>query len=50
VIYHDIIEEPEVKTVTMSSQTYQSGVTKTSKTGSDPIKKPLFSLRMNYRG
>jgi len=30
----------------MSSQTYQSGVTKTSKTGSDSIKIPLFSLRM----
>jgi len=32
--------------VTMSSQTYQSGVTKTSDTGSDSIKIPLFSLRM----
>ena len=42
----DTIEEPEVKTVTMSSQTYQSGVTKTSETGSDSIKIPLFSLRM----
>ena len=42
----DTIEEPEVKTVTLSSQTYQSGVTKTSKTGSDSIKIPLFSLRM----
>ena len=42
----DTIEEPEVKTVTMSSQTYQSGVTKMSETGSDSIKIPLFSLRM----
>jgi len=42
----DTIEEPEVKTVTMSSQTYQSGVTKTSETGSDSFKIPLFSLRM----
>ena len=30
----------------MSSQTYQSDVTKTSETGSDSIKIPLFSLRM----
>jgi len=42
----DTIEEPEVKAVTMCSQTYQSGVTKTSDTGSDSIKIPLFSLRM----
>jgi len=39
----DTIEELEVKTVTMSSQTYQSGGTKT---GSDSIKIPLFPLRM----
>jgi len=30
----------------MSSQTYQSGVTKTSETRSDSIKIPLFSLRI----
>ena len=42
----DTTEEPDVKTVTMSSQTYQSGVTKTSETGSDSIKIPLFSLRV----
>jgi len=30
----------------MSSQTYQSGVTKSSDTGSGSIKIPLFSLRM----
>ena len=42
----DTIEEPGVKTVTMISQTYQSGVTKTSETGIDAIKIPLFSLRM----
>ena len=30
----------------MSSQTYQSGVTKTSETGSDSIKIPLFTLSM----
>ena len=42
----DTIEEPEIKTVIMSSQTYQSGVTKTSETGSDSIKIPLFSLRL----
>ena len=37
------IEEPEVKRVTMSSQTYQSGMTKTSETGTDSIK---ISFRM----
>ena len=42
----DTIEEPEVKTVTMSSHTYQSGVIKTSEIGSDSIKIPLFSLRI----
>jgi len=36
--------------VTTSFQTYQTGVTKTSETGSEPINFPLFSLRMNYRG
>ena len=42
----DTTEEPEVKTATPSSQIYQSGVTKTNKTGGDSIKIPLFSLRM----
>ena len=42
----DTTEEREVKTVTMRSQTNQSGVTKTSETGSDSINIPLFSLRM----
>jgi len=39
----DTIEKPEVKTVTLSSQTYQSGMTKTSETGTDSIK---ISFRM----
>ena len=42
----DTFVEPEVKTLTMCSQTYQSDVTKTSVTGSDSIKIPLFSFRM----
>jgi len=46
IVEANTIEEPEVKTVTLSSQTYQSDVTKTSETRSDSIKIPLFSLRM----
>ena len=45
----DTIEEPEVKTVTLSSQTYQSVVTKTSETGSVCIKIHLFYIRMFIR-
>ena len=46
----EVTAEAEVKTVTTSSQTYQSGVTKTSEIGSEHIKIPLFFLRMNYWG
>ena len=40
------MKSQKLKQSILSSQTYQSGVTKMSETGSDSIKIPLFSLRI----